>query len=121
MELDETKLYQIIDKVYQQTTLRKIEWKVESVNKANYFIANISIYKIAIFNTGFSYVFEVYDKAGNLLATKTSGSMSATQWLLNTKIPFGTDIFKELYELAKNIALKIDQNLDDLLDNLNKL
>jgi len=110
--MEDYKIDQIVQKVYELSKLKKLNWSIPKKASSDYFVTNVSNNEIAIFNTGIRYVIEIYDRRGNLLDSKTEDAFSGSNMFYS---------LKELYEIAKSDALKIEENLNNLLDDLNSL
>ena len=106
------KVKEIFTKVHDLSQKGKIQWLVDNKEKTA-FKTLIADYHIHIHFNTMVYVFNVIDKNEHEIAKAFKAIVS---WSGNSELPL-----EDLYELAKRKALNIDNSLDDLINNLNKI
>lgn len=112
MQLDQQKIMDIFNKVYQLTFDGKLEWKAtDSQHKT--FVAYIGQYVIFIQGLDLSYNFLIRRKEGNIDLGKLTATFLTTGDL-QTKM-------ENLFGKVKRTVLKIDEGLDDLLKTLGEI
>lgn len=109
--MERDKILQIFDKVLELSNQRKIDWKING-SAGDYYFCNISTYVISVYLTSSAFSFSVEEVSG-----KNLGTITYNRLFKDSKAPPINTLFK----LAKNRALKIDESLDNLLGDLNKI
>ena len=112
MELDQQKITEIFNKVYQLTLDKKLEWQATDTNHKTFF-AYIGQYTIYIQGLDLSYNFLVRRKEGNIDLGKLTTTFLTTSELQKK--------MESLFSKVKRTVLKIDEGLDDLLKTLGEI
>ena len=106
--MENEKIGTVFSKIKELTKENKMLWREEA--DGNTFYASIDDYKIYIGKSVGTVTFELFNHLNNKIGFLEHGGYSA-----NTE---GLDTF---YELVRKKVLKIDDGLDDLLDQLGHL
>ena len=105
--MDDEKIFNILVKVIKATHKEKIFWD-KNKKKESCFNASLGVNEIQIIESGSSlYGFVIKNKFGDTL-----GQIGG---------PFKKPHLRELYMLAKNQALKVEKNLDEIESFLDRL
>ena len=97
--METQKIETLLHKVIKASELKKIEWEKNPKSESS-FKANLGYNTIHILNSGGEYYFVIINDSGDQI-----GALKGVLY---------SNELSKLYELAKRIALKIDENLDDL-------
>ncbi|MDB5198529.1 MAG: hypothetical protein JWO92_492 [Chitinophagaceae bacterium] len=99
---------EIFAKIFQLTTEKKINW--QATNSPQVFAATVGDHRVIFTNTGASKVLQMRDKSTNETVLSLTNNRQG--------ISFN---FDALWDLIKRQVLKLDEKIDKLWDDLNKV
>lgn len=108
--MDEVKVKEIFNKIYNLTVNNKISWTSSDPKKNDIFVADVADYNLFMVGTDLSYTFLVRRKTDNVELGRIQTN------------PFGNNDFdrhiENMFNTIKRKYLKIDEGLNDLLGKL---
>lgn len=108
--MEDEKIISIYNKLVDLTKNKKIEWSPEKESSGYSIKINNLLIRFVMPTMG--YLFQIKDKDGNVLGKIRDINVPIEQLQIS---------MSDFYKLIKRQALKIDDNLDDLLNTLQKL